>query len=243
MELELHNPLPNTSLSEPVEVLLAKLLDPDSHARIPRLFSGSRSLRLSDTLERAIAILHRQQPATRFVVFSPGNPEGVLSSLAEAIEVLHPELTRRRLRQLPVSGWPGAVQRAMMAEERPVARVLVVDSLEELWDPQVSEQDRTQFIHHLTTIANFQSLCVLFVMEAAKLEHCQRSRLLQPCLISRFHLRLAGSAPVPRVSPPPIPVGEPLPLQPFRPRQTRPMLREARSLEIPSAPQTAPSPA
>jgi hypothetical protein len=241
--LESHNPLPNTSLSEPAEVLLAKLLDPDSQARVPRVFSGSRSLRLSDILDRAIAILHRQQPATRFVVFSPGHPEGILSGLAEAVEVLYPELTRRRLRQLPGTGWPGAIQRAMMADDRPVSRVLVVDPLEELWEPHVSEKDRTQFIHHLTTIANFQATCVLFVIDAGKLEHCQRSRLLQASLISRFHLRLGGMAPVPRVSPPPVPTGELLPLQPIRPRQMRPFLRDQRAhLELP-APQTAPSPA
>ena len=230
---------------EPSEVLLAKLLDPESPARVPRLFSGSRSLRLSDTVERAIGILHRQQPSTRFVVFSPSHPEGVLAGLAEAIEALYPALTRRRLRQTPVSGWPGAIQKALMSEEPPIRRVAVVDPLDELWDPAVCEQDRTLFIHQLTTIANLQATCVLLVLDANKLEHCQRSRLLQPSLISRFHLSLGGSAPVPRVTPPPAPIPDLLPLQPIRPRKTRPNLRDQRPSDSPypgTSPSAAPSP-
>lgn len=177
---------------EPAEVLLARLLDQEIPARLPRVFSGPDSLKLSAAMERGIAILHRQHPDTRSVIFSPGHPEGVLAALAEAIEALHPGLTRRKLRQIPPSGWPGAISRTLMARATVPRHLLVVDPLDELWEPHVGDRERGQFLHQLTTMAGLRSTCVLFVLDTRKLEHCQRSRLLQPCLNSRFHLRTGG---------------------------------------------------
>lgn len=212
---------------------LARLLDQEIPARLPRVLSGPRSQNLSELVEQSIAILHRQQPRTRFVIFSPGHPEGVLAALAEAIEALHPALTRRRLRQTPVSGWPGAIQKALLQGSTADRYVMVVDPLEELWEPQVRDQERPLFLHQLTCIAGLRSIAVLFVLDANKLEHCRRSRLLQPSLNSRFHLHLGGGTPRFRMSPPPVPAPERLSLQPIRPRGMRPTLPSQRPMEEP----------
>jgi len=230
------DPSPQATITE----RLAESLDPFGQARVPHVLSGDRRDRLTTLLDESILLLHARQPSTSFVVFSPVHPDGLLGALAEAIEAVYPTLTRRRLRRMPPSGWSSAIQLAGQEDARgQIGRVLVVDPFEDAWEAHLPESDRISFLQNLLAISNYPAAGVLLVIDTRKLSLLQHSRLLQPSLSTRFHLRLPSrlvQPPVPRLMP--VPAAEAFPLQPIRPRATRPNLRDRRAYEstVPAAP-------
>jgi hypothetical protein len=227
------DPPPPASLPE----RLAEGLDPFGQARVPLVLSGDRRDRLGAVLDEGIQLLHARQPSTGFAVFSPVHPDGLLGALAEAIEAIYPTLTLKRLRRMPASGWSSAIQLAGREDPRGrIGRVLAVDPFEDAWDSALPEADRITFLQNLLAIANYPATSVLLVIDSRKLALLRHSCLLQPSLSARFHLRLPARVvrpPVPRLLPGA--TVEALPLQPIRPRATRPNLRERRVYEAPVA--------
>ncbi len=172
----------------PVESALVAALDPESPHCLPFLFSGPADGALTQTLERAIRILCDRKPVNRLAVCTPAHEAGILATLAETLAALYPSINRRRFMRSAPASWPVLCRRDL-APEMPTRRVLVVDQLEEIFDPGIAERDRIDFATTLASVARHPNVSVLLAVSDHFLPHCAATRAFRRSFNPRFHVR------------------------------------------------------